>query len=105
LLRVIEKLVRNREDFERLSKKALRRRLLGQRLHLEIVFVQATLRLLLPSPPPSSLVFPFIYLPRAVPVADTAVPLVEELISWDGIFLDVPIDKREVPGEERVELE
>jgi len=67
--------------------------------------MQTTLSLLPPSPSSSALVLALLYLPRAVPVADTAVPLVKEFISWDIVFLYVPLDEREVPCKQRVELE
>ena len=67
--------------------------------------MQTTLSLLPPSPSPSPLVLALLHLPRAVPVADTAVPLVKEFISWNSVLLYVPLDKREVPCKQRVELE
>lgn len=67
--------------------------------------MQTALSLLPPSPSSSPLVLALFYLPRAMPVADTAIPLVKEFISWNGILFYVPLDKREVPCEQRVELE
>ena len=41
----------------------------------------------------------------AVPVAHAAITLVEQLISGDGVLLDVPLDEVEIPCAKRVELE
>ena len=76
-------------------------------LHFEVVFVQSTLRLLLP-PGPSPRTLSTISLPalrRAVPISHTPIALVQQLVVRNLVFLDVPLYERKCPREERVELQ
>lgn len=47
------------------------------RLHLEVIFMQSTLRLFLPCPPSPSLILSFLNLTRAMPIANTTIPLAQ----------------------------
>ena len=69
--------------------------------------MQAALGLLRLVRPPSSALssISLAALDGAVPVTDAAVALVEQLVPWDAVLLDIPLDKVEVPCEQRVELE
>ena len=67
------------------------------RLHRKIIFMKPTLRLLLPSPPPRSLILPFTNFRRAVPVSNTPISLIEQFVSWDFVLADIPFDEVKVP--------
>ena len=67
------------------------------RLHRKIIFMKPTLRLLLPSPPPSPLVLPFTNFRRTVPVSNTPISLIEQFVSWHFVLADIPLDEVKVP--------
>ena len=81
--------------------------LLCLRLELEVVDVQTALGLLLLARPATGTLarVALAALDGAVPVADAAVALVEQLVPGYGVLGDVPLHEVEVPREERVELE
>ena len=67
------------------------------RLHRKIIFMETTLRLLLPSPPPSPLVLPFTDFRRTMPVSNTPISLIKQFVSWDFVLADIPLDEVKVP--------
>lgn len=81
--------------------------LLGRHLHLEVILVQPTLRLLLPSSPsPRTLPnIAFAALRRAVPVTHAPITLLQQLVVWHLITSDVRIHQVKRPRKERVELQ
>ena len=81
--------------------------LLSHRLHLEVILVQPTLRLLLP-PSPSPRAFPRVALAalrRAVPVSHAPIPLLRQLVVRNVVSFDVPIHEFKRPREKRVDLQ
>lgn len=76
-------------------------------LQLEVVDMQAALGLLsLPCPATCALAGISVRrLDSAMPVTDTTVALVEKLVPWDIVLLDIPLHKVEVPREQRVQLQ
>ena len=76
------------------------------RLQLEVVHMQTALGLLLLTCPPAC-TFSCIAraaLDSAVPVANAPVPLAEELVARHLVGVDIPLNERECPGAERVQL-
>ena len=73
--------------------------------HLEVILVKATFCLGLSGPPPSSLTLTIPSFNGAVPVSDTPVPLLEQLVPRNLVGVNVQFDQVKVPREERVELD
>jgi hypothetical protein len=74
-------------------------------LHGEIVLVKPTLSLCLSCPSPRSLALALANLGCAVPVPNTAVSLIEQLIPGNIVDVDIQSDESKVPREEWVQLE
>ncbi len=80
--------------------------LLDRSFHFEIINVQTAFCLFCLSGPPSRTLarIAFAALNRTMPVTDTAIALVEQLVTGYLVFLDVPLDEVEVPRKEGVQF-